>query len=60
MFVSQCHTNSCVGLLAVALSLLAVYSLKWSGDPKFFLIHGFFQFLAGCEKQINKTSVWEV
>ena len=47
-----------IGLVAVAITSLAVYSLKWSVTPNFFLI-GRFVFSTDCKK-MNKKSMWEV
>ena len=47
------------GLVAVALTSLVIYSLKWSVTPFFFSVdHFLYHFLTDCEK-MNKQTVWE-
>ena len=49
-----------IGLVAVAITSLAVYFLKWSLTPNYFLIGSFvLRFLKDCTK-MNKKSMWEV
>ena len=49
-----------IGLVAVAITSLAVYSLEWSVTPNFFLIASFvLRFSTYCKK-MNKKSMWEV
>ena len=48
-----------IGLVAVALTSLAIYFLKLSVTPHFFAVdHFLFHFPIDCEK-MNKKSMWE-
>ena len=49
-----------IGLEAVSITLLTVYSLKWSVTPNFLLTGSFaLPFSSNC-KEMNKKSMWEV